>query len=105
MFRNLSIVRRNIREKPTSKSAGLLSPCSNENAMAVLWILAPAACFCICRTDGVEELHFGILRIDSSVLLGGEGQQIDARLILVMLAPMHCPPEHISVMGAISQEY
>lgn len=56
-----------------------------------------------CRTDGVEELHFGILRIDSSVLLGGEGQQIDARLILVMLAPMQCPSEHISVMGAISQ--
>ncbi len=56
-----------------------------------------------CRTDGVEDLHFGILRIDSSVLLNGEGQRIDARLILVMLAPMHCPPEHISVMGAISQ--
>lgn len=56
-----------------------------------------------CRTEGIEELYFGILRIDCPELIGGEGQPISARLILVMLAPMRCPQEHISVMGAISQ--
>lgn len=56
-----------------------------------------------CRTEGVQELHFGILRAENPQLLGNEGQWIEARLILVMLAPMRCPEEHIAVMGAISQ--
>jgi|GEM_PF-1789484 len=56
-----------------------------------------------CRTEGVQELHFGILRIDSPVLVSCEGQPLGARLVLVMLAPMQCPGEYISVMGAISQ--
>ena len=56
-----------------------------------------------CRTEGVQELHFGILRAENPQLLGNEGQRIEARLILVMLAPMRCPEEHIAVMGAISQ--
>ncbi len=56
-----------------------------------------------CRTAGVTELRFGIIRNDGGVLYSCGGKPLELDLVLVMLAPMQCPGEYISVMGAISQ--
>ena len=55
------------------------------------------------RTAGVTELRFGILRNNVEELYSCEGNPLQVKVILLMLAPMQCPSESIAVMGAISQ--
>lgn len=57
-----------------------------------------------CRTDAVDELHFGVLKIKNQVsLINGKDEQEEIKLGVVMLVPEGCSKYHIEVISYVSK--
>lgn len=57
-----------------------------------------------CRTSGVKELYFGIVRVKEGIVcINSEGQKEIINLVIIMLAPEKCDRGLIEVLSFISE--
>jgi metal-dependent amidase/aminoacylase/carboxypeptidase family protein len=57
-----------------------------------------------CRTSGVKELYFGVVRVKEGIVgTNGEGEKELIHLVIIMLAPEKCDRGLIEVLSFISE--
>jgi mannitol operon transcriptional antiterminator len=90
--------------KSPEKEEKLKAALSNREEKGSIVITGHEAILFHCRTDSVDKLYFGALKIGRSIsLINGRDEVEDIKLGVIMLAPEGCSKNHIEVISYVSK--